>query len=147
VCGSSRRDLCVSAEELQLLPPVKISPDDIYASVADDPAVIAAGKLWDRATPSTHRHLVAAVLAAQERNGVPVGDRAPLQSGAVDDYLMPLQFRVGRDDEGPLLNHMRRDLRRRYGEFAEIVLLFMLRSYRHGGTEKLLALATEKAAA
>jgi hypothetical protein len=137
----------VSAEELQLLPPVKISPDDTYASVADDPAVIAAGKLWDRATPSTHRNLVAAVLAAQERAGVPVGDRAPLQSGAVDDYLMPLLFRVGRDDEGPLLNHMRRDLRRRYGEFAEIVLLFMLRTYRHGGTDKLLALATKKEAA
>jgi hypothetical protein len=40
-----------------------------------------------------------------------------------------------------------RQLRARYGEFAEIVLLFALRTYRHGGTEKLLALATAKAAA
>jgi hypothetical protein len=131
-----------SGEELGLVPRHKATPDDIYASVADDSAVRAAGKLWDRATPSTHRDLVAAVLAAQERVGVPVGDRAPLQSGAVDEYLIPLLFRVGRDDEGPLLAHMRRDLHRRYGEFAEVVLLFMLRTYRHGGTEKLLALAT-----
>jgi hypothetical protein len=41
---------------------------------------------------------------------------------------------------------MRQSLRRTYGEFAETVLLFM-RTYRHGGTEKLLALATQKAAA
>ena len=137
----------VSAEELGLVEPIRPSPDDIYASVADDPAVIEAGKLWDRATPSTHRDLVAAVLAAQERAGIPASDRAPLQSGAVDEYLMPLLFRAGRDDEPPLLAYMRRDLRGRYGELAEIVLLFMLRTYRHGGTEKLLALATAKAAA
>jgi hypothetical protein len=136
----------VSGEEFGIVERVLPTPDDIYASVADDPGVIAAGKLWDLATPSTHRNLVAAVLGAQERAGIAAGNRAPLQSGAVDDYLMPLLFRVGRDDEGPLLNHMRRDLHRRYGEFAEIVLLFMLRTYRHGGTEKLLALATAKAA-
>jgi hypothetical protein len=43
--------------------------DDIYASVADDPGVIAAGRRWDRASASTHWDLVAAVLAGQERAG------------------------------------------------------------------------------
>jgi hypothetical protein len=60
---------------------------------------------------------------------------------------MPLLFRAGTDDEGPLLAHMRRDFRGRYGEFAETVLLFILRTYRHGGIEKLPALATARAAA
>jgi hypothetical protein len=126
---------------------VKISPDDIYASVADDPAVIEAGKLWDRATPLTHRDLVAAVLAAQERAGIAPEDRAPISSGEVDGFLIPIIMRMGKGDEPVVLDQMRRQLRARYGEFAEIVLLFMLRSYRHGGTEKLLDLATPKAAA
>jgi hypothetical protein len=34
-----------------------------------------------------------------------------------------------------------------YGEHAESVLIFMLRTYQHGGTGKLLALASAKAAA
>jgi hypothetical protein len=137
----------VSAEEMGLIEPVKISPDDIYASVADDPAVIEAGKLWDRATPSTHRDLVAAVLAAQERASIAPEDRAPISSGEVDGFLIPIIMRMGKGDEPVVLDQMRRQLRARYGEFAEIVLLFMLRSYRHGGTEKLLDLATPKAAA
>jgi hypothetical protein len=37
---------------------------------------------------------------------------------------------------------MRRDLRIRFGEHSQDVLLFMLRTYRHGGTQKLLAFAT-----
>jgi hypothetical protein len=70
-----------------------------------------------------------------------------LESGAVDDYLMPLLFRVGKGDEAGLLAYMRQDLRKRYGpELGEIVLLFMLRTYRHGGTDKLLALTTPAAA-
>ena len=56
-------------------------------------------------------------------------------------------MRMGRDDEAAVIAHLRRDLRVKYGEYAQTVLLFMLRSYRHGGTEKLLALATQKAAA
>jgi hypothetical protein len=130
-----------------LVEPIRPTPDAIYTSVAEDPAVLAAGKLWDRATPSTHRDLVAAVLAAQERAGIAVDALAPLQSGTVEDYLTPLLFRAGKDEETDLLAYMRRDLRRRYGEFAEIVLLFMLRTHRHGGTEKLLALALASAKA
>jgi hypothetical protein len=38
-------------------------------------------------------------------------------------------------------------MRRLYGEFAETVLLFALRTYRHRGTSALLAIATQKAAA
>ncbi len=63
-----------------------IGPDEVYASVADDPAVIEAGKLWDRATPSTHRNLVAAVLAAQERAGIPPARPRPNFSGKVDGF-------------------------------------------------------------
>jgi hypothetical protein len=137
----------VSAEELGIIPVVRPTPDDVYASVADDPAVIEAGKLWDRATPSTHRNLVAAVLAAQERAGIVPEDRVPLSSGQVDEFLIPIVMRMGKDDEPEVLAQMRRQLRARYGEFAEIVLLFMLSTYRHGGTEKLLALATPRAAA
>jgi hypothetical protein len=39
---------------------------------------------------------------------------------------------------------MRQDLRVRYGESAETVMIFMLTTYQHGGTEKLLALASAK---
>jgi hypothetical protein len=137
----------VSAEEMGLIEPVKISPDDIYASVADDPAVIEAGKLWDRATPSTYRNLVAAVLAAQETAGIPPGDRAPISSGEVDGFLIPIIMRMGRGDEPMVLDQMRRQLRAKYGEFAEIVLGFMLRNYRHSGAEGLLKLVTPAAAA
>jgi hypothetical protein len=56
-------------------------------------------------------------------------------------------MRMGRDDEAAVIGHLRRDLRVKYGEYAQTVLLFMLRSYRHGNTEKLLAIATQKAAA
>jgi hypothetical protein len=56
-------------------------------------------------------------------------------------------FKIGNGGEPALLAHMRRDLRRRYDQFAEIVLLFMLRTYRHGGPEKLLELAKPRAAA
>jgi hypothetical protein len=115
-----------TAEALGLIEPHKPTPDDIYASVSTDPAVIAAGRLWDRATPSTHRDLVAAVLTAQERAGIPVADRV----------------RMGKNDEPTVLAQMCRDLRIRFGEHSQDVLLFMLRTYRHGGTQKLLALAT-----
>jgi hypothetical protein len=131
-----------TAEALGLIEPHKPTPDDIYASVSTDPAVIAAGRLWDRATPSTHRDLVAAVLAAQERVGIPVADRVPLSSGTVEEYLTPLMMRMGKNDEPIVLAQMRRDLRIRFGEHSQDVLLFMLRTYRHGGTENLLALAT-----
>jgi hypothetical protein len=136
----------VSAEEMGLIEPVKISPDDIYASVADDPAVIEAGKLWDRATPSTHRDLVAAVLAAQERASIAPEDRAPISSGEVDGFLIPIIMRMGKGDEPMVLDQMRRQLRARYGEFAELVLGFMLRTYRHDGVAGLLQLATKAAA-
>jgi hypothetical protein len=137
----------VSGEEIGLVERVQPKPDDIYASVADDPAVIEAGKLWDRATPSTYRNLVAAVLAAQERAGIAPEDRAPISSGEVDGFLIPIIMRMGKGDEPFVLEQMRRQLRARYGEFAGTVLLFALRTYRHSGAEKLLALATAKAAA
>jgi hypothetical protein len=140
-----RRD--TSCEALGIIAAHKPAPDDIYASVAECPEVRAAGSRWDRATPSTHRDLVAAVLAAQERAGVPADERAPLSSGTVEEYLTPLLMRAGRDDEPLVVAQMRRDMRRLYGEFAEIVLQFMLRTYRHRDTSALLALASTKAAA
>jgi hypothetical protein len=136
-----------TAEALGIVPARKPTPDDIYMSVAEYPEVRAAGARWDRATPSTHRDLVAAVLAAQERAGIPVTDRVPLSSGAVEEYLTPLLMRMGRGDEPLMVAQVRRDIRRLYGEFAEIVLQFMLRTYRHRDTSALLALASTKAAA
>jgi hypothetical protein len=136
----------VSGEELGLVERVQPTPDDTYASVADDPAVIEAGKLWDRATPSTHRDLVAAVLAAQERAGIPPEDRAPISSGEIDTFLIPIIMRMGKGDEPIVLAQIRRQLHARYGEFAEIVLGFMLRTYRHDGVAGLLQLATKAAA-
>jgi hypothetical protein len=137
----------VTAEDLGLVPTHKLTPDDIYASVSDDPAVIEAGRRWDRATASTHRDLVAAVLSAQANAGVPPGQRSPLSSGAVEEYLTPLLMRMGRGDEPDVIAQMRRHTRRFYGEFAEFVMLFMLRTYKHRDTSALLAVATEKAAA
>jgi hypothetical protein len=60
---------------------------------------------------------------------------------------MPIIMRMGKGDEPVVLAQMRPHLRRTYGEHAETVLSFMLRSYAHGGTDKLLALASAKAAA
>jgi hypothetical protein len=42
---------------------------------------------------------------------------------------------MGRGDEQATVAKLRSDLRRLYGEHAETVLSFMLRTYRHGGTE------------
>jgi hypothetical protein len=136
----------ISAEEMGIIPEVRPTPDDVYASVADDPAVVEAGKLWDRTTPSTHRDLVAAVLAAQERAGIKPEERAPISSGEVDGFLIPIIMRMGKGDEPMVLDQMRRQLRARYGEFAELVLGFMLRNYRHSGAEGLLQLVTKAAA-
>jgi hypothetical protein len=137
----------ISAEELGIVAPVTRSPDEICASVSDDPAVVEAVLRWDRATPSTRRDLVAARVAAQARAGIPENQRAPLYSGDVEGYLMPIILRMGKGDEPSVLAQMRQHLRRTYGEHAEMVLGFMLRTYAHGGTEKLLALASAKAAA
>jgi hypothetical protein len=137
----------VSAEELGIIAPVTVSPDEICASVSEDPAVVQALQRWDRATPSTWRDLVAARFAAQARAGIPEADRAPLYSGDVEGYLMPIIMRMGKGDEPSVLAQMRQHLRRTYGEHAETVLGFMLRTYAHGGTEKLLALASVKVAA
>jgi hypothetical protein len=60
---------------------------------------------------------------------------------------MPTIMRMGKDDEPMVLAQLRQNLRRIYAEYAETVLIFMLRTYQHGGTEKLLALASAKAAA
>ena len=83
----------VTAEGLGLVEALKITPDIVYASVQDDPEVIAAGRRWDRATPSTYRDCVRAVLAAQERAGIAEADRAPLSSGEVETYFRPPDLR------------------------------------------------------
>jgi hypothetical protein len=137
----------VSAEELGIVAPVALSPDQICASVSEDPAVVQAVLRWDRATPSTWRDLVAARLAAQAQAGVPEADRAPLYSGQVEEYLTPILMRMGKGDEPSILGQMRQHLGRIYGEHAEIVLRFMLRTDPHHRTEELLALASGKEAA
>ena len=137
----------VSAEEPGIVEPVKVTPDTICGSVAGDPDVREADARLDRATPSTHRELVAARLAAQARLGIPAAERAPLYSGEVEDYLVPVMVRMGHGDEAAVVVYLRRELTRLYGEFGETVLSFMLRTYRHGGTEALLEAAMATAAA
>jgi hypothetical protein len=137
----------VSAEKLGIVAPVARSPDEICASVSEDPAVVQAVLRWDRATPSTWRDLVAARLAAQARAGIPEDEQAPLYSGQVEEFLTPVLMRMGKGDEATTLAQLRQSLRRTYGEQAEIVLRFMLETYPHGGTENLLALASTRVAA
>ena len=59
----------------------------------------------------------------------------------------PIIMRMGRGDEPAVVDYLRRDLRRLYGEHAETVLMFMLRTYRHGGTERLIEAARATAVA
>jgi hypothetical protein len=137
----------ITAEQLGLIQPRKIAPDEVVASVACDPEVAAATARLDRATPETWRELVRARLAAQARAGIPEDERAPWYSGQVEEFLTPILMRMGKGDEPTILAQLRQSLRRTYVEHAEIVLRFMLETYPHGGTEKLLALASMKAAA
>jgi hypothetical protein len=136
-----------TAEDLGIVERQKITPDMVCGSVADDPDVAEAVLRWDRATPSTWRDLVRARLAAQERAGIPEGDRAPLYSGQVEEYLAPIILTMGTRevDKREALNRMRIELRRTYGELGDFVLRFMLRSWQHSGVEGLLEMA--KAAA
>jgi hypothetical protein len=137
-----------TAEQLGLIEPHQPTPDEICSMVASDPEVAAATARLDRATPSTWRELVRARLAAQARSGVPEGDRAPLYSGQVDEHLVPILMRMGRDDEPMFLAHLRQGLGRTYGaELGEVVLRFMLKTCRHDGAAKLLAFSTRKEAA
>jgi hypothetical protein len=117
----------VSADELGIVAPVARSPDEICASVSEDPTVVQAVLRWDRATPSTWRDLVRARLAAQARAGIPEDEQAPLYSGQVEEVLTPVLMRMGKGDEAMILAQLRQNLRRAYGEHAETVLRFMLR--------------------
>jgi hypothetical protein len=110
----------------------------ICGLVADDPDVKSAATLWDRATPATHLALVHARLAAQGRMGIPKANLAPLYSGEVEGFLMPILFRqVVLGNERAVLAEIREELTKLYGVFAETVLTFMLKIYRHGGIETL----------
>jgi hypothetical protein len=91
-------------------------------SVADDPDVRAAYALFDRASPSTYRDLVRARLGARARAGIAPDQRAPLYSGDVESYLLPITLRMGRGGAPQTLAWLRRDLRRLYGEHSEAVL-------------------------
>jgi hypothetical protein len=116
------------AQESGVVAPVKASPDIICGQVAGEPEVRAA---------ATCRDLVAARLAAQARIGIPEADRAPLYSGEVEAVLIPIMFRMRSGDERAVVVELRKDLTELYGEFSETVLRFMLKTYRHGGTEAL----------
>jgi hypothetical protein len=128
----------IRTERLRLISPIRIGPDDICALAAEDPEVRAASARLDRATPSTYRDLVAARLAAQACFEVPENKRVPLYSREVEDFLVPVMFRMGRGDEVTVVAELRQELTRLYGEFGETVLMFMLKSYRHHNTEALL---------
>jgi hypothetical protein len=87
------------------------NPDAIFALVADDPTVKEAAVRWDRAAASTQRDLVAP-LDTQVRAGIPAANRAPLSSGEVDDYLVPIVMRMGRGDEPAVVANLRKAFRR-----------------------------------
>jgi hypothetical protein len=56
----------------------------------------------------------------------------PIVQWAVEEYLAPIIMTMGTRevDKRNALDRMRMELRRTYGEFAEIVLNFMLETYR-----------------
>jgi hypothetical protein len=131
------------AEEFDAVPLIRVNPDLICGQVAAD--VRAAAVRLDRATPSTCRDLVHARLEAQARLGIHEADRAPLYSGEVEDFLMPVVLRMSPGDERAVVVALRTELARLYGEYGEAVLKFMLKSYRHGGTEALQRAAMDTA--
>jgi hypothetical protein len=137
----------VSAEELGLVEPLPSTSDDICDSVANDAQVREAYGRFDRATLSTRQDLVATRLLAQARAGVPAEERAPLYSGDVHSYLMPIVMRMEPGEERATLDFLRNDLGRLYGPYVETVLQFMLRSYQHDGIEGLREAARTSAAA
>jgi hypothetical protein len=137
----------VSGEALGIVPPYKATPDDILNSVADDPGVREAYARWDRATPSSHRDLVHARLEAQGRAGIAPDERAPLYTGEVESYLLPVTMRMGRGGAPQTLAWIRRDLHRLYGEHGEAVLAFMLRVSQHAGADELREAAAAAVAA
>jgi hypothetical protein len=51
---------------------------------------------------------------------------------------------MGRSDEQATVAWFRCDLRRLCGEYAEAVLLFMLRTYRHHSTQRMVDHAPEQ---
>ncbi len=139
-------DAAMRSEKLSALPPIRMSPDQICGLVAEEPEVREAAARWDGATPSTHHgDLVAARLAAQARIGISEAERAPLCSGEVEDFPVPVMIRMGRGEEGAVVVELRKELTRLYGEFSETVLLFMLKTYRHHSTEALLRAARSTA--
>jgi len=133
-----------TAEGLGIVEPKKITPDMILAMVAEDPDVREAGGRWDRATPETYPPLIRARLAAQARLGIAEADQALIFSGEVDGHMLPIVFRMGRDDEAVTVQTLRQQFRRLYGvqaggseELAERVLVFCLRTYQHSHAEGL----------
>jgi hypothetical protein len=50
-------------------------------------------------------------------------------------------FGMRRGDEVTVVAELRKELTRLYGEFSEMMLMFMLKSYRHHNTEALLRAA------
>jgi hypothetical protein len=127
----------VTAEGLRIIEPEVVTPDMILNSVADDSAVVAAMRAWDRATLSTHRDLARARDAAQERIGVPPDERVFLYSAEVDGELLPIVMRMGRGEEAAKAQVLQRNFNQRYGELGPRVLASCFRSYRHGNIDGL----------
>jgi hypothetical protein len=137
----------VTAETLGLIEPHKLSPDEIVSMVSNEPEVVDAVRRWDRATPHTFYQLAKARMAAQARLGIAEEDQCPIHTSWIEDTLTPLMMRMGRDDEASVVAFLRRDCRQKYAELGERVLIYMLTRYPHGNTEKLVEIATRKAAA
>jgi hypothetical protein len=123
----------ISAEELGLVEPPKPTADDMVNLVANDPDVLEANRRADPGVAGTLRDLVDIRLVAQTRAGVAPEELAPLCSGEVETYLIPIVARMVKGDAPGVVAWLRKDLRRLYGDRGEVVLQFMLRNYPHSG--------------
>jgi hypothetical protein len=122
-----------SAEELGIVEPKKLTPDDVVNLVAMDPDVLEANRRADPSAPSGLRDLVAARLRAQADAGIAPENRAPIYSSEVDSILIPIVTRVGKGDGPVFLAFLRRDLRRAYADMSDVVLSFCLKTYQPSG--------------
>jgi hypothetical protein len=118
-----------------LLPIDQESAIAVLNSITGDPAVKEAGRCWVRTIPATSQALVSARLAAQADRGVPEDERAPMYPSEAETFLMPLILRTAPIDEEVSL--IREGVRESYGEFADIVLTFMVRCCMHAMPEGL----------
>jgi hypothetical protein len=102
---------------------------DRARSVDDDPAVRAATQALDLARPETFQPLAEARLAAQERAGIPRGQRSVITRSEALSLTAPLA-RARPDQEQDIWNETARRFHAMYGTYGEAALADALRIRR-----------------